>query len=255
MSGVSYRILGSGPLLIYIAGLDGTGELFFKQAPALATKYRVVTFRSREDAHFDYDDLSDDLAAIIKDAGETCALLVGESFGGTVALNFALRHPSMVERLVIVNSFPRFRGRLRLRLATMLAAGLPFGIVRPFRIAANLLGLHIDSVTREDRRRFFDAIRSVRQESYVQRLQLIAGLDVEERLQEIAAPVLLIAGDRDIVVPSVDEARTMARAIPDSQVRIIAGAGHACLLGNRVKLAEILAEWDGAIGIAQPDGA
>jgi pimeloyl-ACP methyl ester carboxylesterase len=255
MSAIPYRVLGTGSLLIYIAGLDGTGELFFKQAQALASRYRVVTFRSREAGHFDYDDLSDDVAAIIRDAGEARAVVLGESFGGTVALNFALRHPSMVARLVIVNSFPRFRSRLRLKLATGLAASLPFGVVRPFRMAANLLGLYIDGVGKQDRRRFFEIIHNVRQEGYVRRLQLIAGFNVERRLEEITAPVLLIAGDRDIVVPSVAEARTMARAIPNSRLRIIPGAGHACLLSDRVNLADILDEWDRATEMARQDDA
>jgi len=55
----AYRVEGRGPLLIYIAGLDGTGELFFKQNPLLATSYRVVTFRSRESGRFTYEDLAD----------------------------------------------------------------------------------------------------------------------------------------------------------------------------------------------------
>ena len=65
-----YRVEGSGPLLVYVAGLDGTGLLFFKQARRLARTYRVVTFRSRDHGRFTYEDLADDLAAIIGDLGE-----------------------------------------------------------------------------------------------------------------------------------------------------------------------------------------
>ena len=60
-----YRVEGSGPLLIYIAGLDGTGQLFFKQSSLLARTHRVVTLRSRDIGRFTYDDLTDDLAAIL----------------------------------------------------------------------------------------------------------------------------------------------------------------------------------------------
>src|SRR5689334_20685378 len=62
-----YRSEGSGPLLIYIAGLDGTGELFFKQVPQLASSFRVITFRQRDDSDFSYEDIADDVAAIIGD--------------------------------------------------------------------------------------------------------------------------------------------------------------------------------------------
>ena len=228
----AYRVEGSGPLLIYIAGLDGTGELLFKQQPALASSYRVITFRSRESGPFSYDDLTGDVAAIIKDNAENRATILGESFGGTVALSFALRYPEMVERLVVVNSFPRFRGRIRIRLGTRLAASLPFSLTWFPRSGASLLGLYLDGVTREDRRRFFAAIRTVKQEGYARRLRLIAELSLEDRLCEIQAPTLFVAGDRDLLIPSVREANAMAARMKNAKVRVIRGAGHACLLGN-----------------------
>jgi 3-oxoadipate enol-lactonase len=237
-----YRVEGSGPLLIYVPGLDGTGELFFKQAPRLARAHRVVTFRSRDHGRFTYEDLSDDLAAIIPDLGEHQATIVGESFGGTVALSFALRYPRMVERLVVVNSFPRFRKRLTIKLGVKLASGLPFRLLWPVRRAASILGLLVDGVSREDRRLFWRAIRTVSGEAYARRLQLIAELDLEARLSELQTPTLFIAGDRDLLIPSVNEAHAMAARMPNARVRVIKGAGHACLLGGRVRLDELLAE-------------
>lgn len=237
-----YRVEGSGPLLIYVAGLDGTGELFFKQARRLALAHRVVTFRSRDHGRFTYDDLTDDIARIIRDLDEQHATLLGESFGGTVALSFALRYPRMVERLVVVNSFPRFRKRLTIKLGGMLAAGLPFRLLWPVRRAASVLGLLIDGVDREDRRFFWRAIRTVSSEAYRRRLQLIAQFNIEPRLSEIQTPTLFIAGERDLLIPSVKEAHAMAARMPNAAVRVIKGAGHACLLGSRVRLDELLAE-------------
>lgn len=235
-------VTGSGPLLVYIAGLDGTGQLFFKQAPSLSRSYRVVTYRSRDDGKFTYDDLTDDVAGIIRGLGEERATILGESFGGTVALAFALRHPRMVQRLVVVNSFPRFRNRIRVRFAALCAAVLPFQALWPVRLAASTLGLYADGVSREDRRRFFKAIRTVKGEGYARRLQLISEFDVEDRLPEIQAPTLFIAGEKDRLIRSASEARRMAARVPDARVRVVEGAGHACLLGNRARLSEILAE-------------
>ncbi|HXG92095.1 MAG TPA: alpha/beta hydrolase [Blastocatellia bacterium] len=229
--------------LIYIAGLDGTGELLFKQISELARSYRVVTFRSRDSGRFTYEDLTDDVAAIIRQSKETRAIILGESFGGTVAMMFALRYPQMVERLVVVNSFPRFRKRLKIRLAAWLASVLPFRLLWPVRFAACALGLHLDGVSRDDRRRFFKAIRTVKKEGYARRLQLIAELNIEDRLSEIEAPTLFIAGEKDLLVSSAKEARRMAARMRNATVKIIKGAGHACLLGNRVHLAELLNEW------------
>lgn len=236
------RVEGSGPLLIYVPGLDGTGELFFKQASRLTRTRRVVTFRSRDDGRFTYDDLTGDLAAIIRALGEQRATILGESFGGTVALSFALRYPLMVERLVVINSFPRFRKRWTIKLGGKLASGLPFRLLWPFRRGASVLGLIVDGVNREDRRQFWRAIRTVSGDAYARRLQLIAELDIESRLSQIQTPTLFIAGDRDLLIPSVKEARAMAARMTNAQVRVIRGAGHACLLGSRVRLDELLAD-------------
>jgi pimeloyl-ACP methyl ester carboxylesterase len=240
-----YDVVGSGPLLIYIAGLDGTGLLFFKQIPALAQRYRVVTFRSRDRGHFTYEELTEDVAAIIRDLGETSATIVGESFGGTVALTFALLFPKMVDRLVIINSFARYPGRIRINIAATVAALVPFSSMVPARFAASGLGLYIDGVNGDDRRRFFAAIRTVSSNGYVTRLRLIKDLNLLDRLSEIRAPTLFIAGQRDITVPSVSQATAMASLVPNATLRVVDGVGHACLLGERVRLAELLDEWIG----------
>ena len=237
-----YSVDGSGPLFIYIAGLDGTGELFFKQRPMLARSYRVVTFRSREGEAFSYDDLTEDVAAIIKDNGESRATILGESFGGTVALSFALRYPAMVERMVIVNSFPRFRSQRLIRLGAQLASGLPFSTTWLARSGASFLGLMADGVKRDDRRRFFAAIRTVKRDSYARRLKLIAEFNVEDRLHEIQAPTLFIAGGNDLLIRSAREAQEMARRMPHAVVRVIKGSGHACLMGSALNVARLLEE-------------
>lgn len=237
-----YQVEGSGPLLIYVPGLDGTGQLFFKQGPRLSIGHRVVTFRSRDHGPFTYEDLTDDLAAIIRELGEQHATIIGESFGGTVALWFALRYPHMLNQLVVINSFPRFRKRLTINLGVKLASGLPFRLLWPMRRMACILGLLVDAVNSDDRKRFWSAIRTVSGEAYARRLQLIEELDLEPRLGEIQAPALFIAGSRDLLIPSVKEAYAMAARMPNARVRVIKGAGHACLMGSRVRLDELLAE-------------
>src|SRR5262245_11502094 len=120
-----FQTEGSGPLLVYIAGMDGTGELFYKQIPALSRSYRIVTFKSRESGRFTYDDLTDDVAAIIHKVSRERAIIVGESFGGTVAMQFTIRFPELVERLVVVNSFPRFHPRWKIEIAATFAPIFP----------------------------------------------------------------------------------------------------------------------------------
>jgi pimeloyl-ACP methyl ester carboxylesterase len=150
----------------------------------------------------------------------------------------------MVERLVVVNSFPRFRNRLTIKLGAKVASGVPFGLLWPVRRAASTVGLLVDGVGHDDRRLFWGAISTVSSEAYARRLQLIEALDLEPRLSEIQAPTLFIAGDRDLLIPSVKEAHAMAARMPNARVKVIKGAGHACLLGSRVRLDNLLADWD-----------
>jgi len=240
-----YRLQGAGPLLVYVAGLDGTGALFFKQAASLARDFRVATFRLRDGADFTYEHLVSDVASIIRDAGEERAVVLGESFGGTIALQFALRHPELIERLIIVNSFPRFRGRIRIRLASLLARHLPFNLTWLARVVFSKVGLSIDRVNAADRRFFFDAMRTVQKAGYARRLELISTLDLESRLSEINAPTLFVAGERDLLVSSVREARQMASHVQNATVKTVPFAGHACLLNERFDLREVLREWIG----------
>ena len=65
---------------------------------------------------------------------------------------------------------------------------------------------------------------------------------IQARLHHVVQ--IFIAGDRDLLIPSVKEAYAMAARMPNARVKVIKGAGHACLLGSRVRLDELLAGWD-----------
>jgi pimeloyl-ACP methyl ester carboxylesterase len=152
----------------------------------------------------------------------------------------------MVNRLVIVNSFPYFRKRIKIKVAAALACVLPFSLTSIARRFSNLLGLLADGVDPEDRGRVYKALATVRKESYAQRLRLIADVDLRPHLEKITAPVLFIAAEKDLLIPSAQEAREMASRMSDATVRIIAGAGHACLFNRSVSLCRVLGEWVGA---------
>jgi pimeloyl-ACP methyl ester carboxylesterase len=65
------------------------------------------------------DVLVEDLVGVIGTLAPSGApaVVVGESFGGAIALSLALAHPELVAALVVLNSFPRFLPQTRLRLA------------------------------------------------------------------------------------------------------------------------------------------
>jgi 3-oxoadipate enol-lactonase len=239
------RIRGDGPLIVMVPGMDGTGKLFYRQVPSLASRHRVATYALREEATM--EDLVADLAGVIQAAAPgSPATLVGESFGGTVALSFALAHPELVDRLVIVNSFPRFLPQSRLRLATWMLGAIPFpwqAMTAVRRLTA--FRLHSRYTHAREIRRFLVLTARTTREGYLQRLRILRDYDVRDRLHEIRAPTLFLASDCDHLVPAVEQARYMAARVPGATMRVLEGHGHICLIAPNVDLGQILQEWTG----------
>lgn len=235
-----YRKSGSGPFLIYLPGMEGTATLFFRQEPELSKRFTVITLPLRADAPFTYEDLLDDIREVYEREGADRAVVVGESFGGTVALRFAAEHPKLVEHLVLANTFSYFRNRFDLTLALAL---LPLGFWKPGRWVRNFMMKHILISEHVDA----EAIRKMLQTSFShgyatarQRLLLIREHDVREQLDRLKMPVTILAGERDRLLPSVKEARFLASKISHARVIVLPELGHACLLSDRCCLAKFL---------------
>jgi pimeloyl-ACP methyl ester carboxylesterase len=236
-------LTGQGEALVLVPGLDGTGQLFYRQTPLLARSYRVATYALRDRAET-LDRLVADLAAVVDIVSpvERRAVIIGESFGGALALNFALARPDRVSALVILNSFAFFAPQMRLRLAIWGLHLLPWGamgLVR--RLTASRL--HSRHTHRQEIRQFMTLTAQARREGYINRLKLLRRHDVRERLHELRVPTLFLAAERDHLVPSVEQARYMAARVPGSVVRILAGHGHICLIAPDLDLHAILHQW------------
>ena len=165
--------------------------------------------------------------------------------GAQSHLNFALLYPNLVKRLIVVNSFSKFRSPAKLKLGIKLARVLPNKVAWTFRRIVSSVGLFVDRVPRNQWNTFFNAVRSVPQPAIARRLQLIAELDLDDRLSDIQVPTLLIGARNDLLLPSATEMQQMGRRMPNATVRLIEGAGHACLLGQKVSLARLISEWIG----------
>jgi 3-oxoadipate enol-lactonase len=241
-SGVAIRGHGSDALVL-VPGINGSHELFYRQLPLLELTYRVATYSLRDDAE-ELDVLVEDLASVVDRAApsDRRALVVGESFGGAVALSFALKYPERVSALVILNSFPRFTRQLRLNLAIAGLMMVPRNTVAVAR-RASAWRLHSPHTPRSEVKRFLALTAHSSHEGYVNRLKLLRKYDVRHRLHELTMPTLFLAADRDHLVPSVREARYMAGRVPTSSLQILSGHGHICLIAPDLDLAKIIREW------------
>jgi pimeloyl-ACP methyl ester carboxylesterase len=236
-------VIGEGPAVVLVPGMDGTGLLFYRQVPKLAQRYRVATYALRSTART-MSPLVDDLASIIERIApdEQRAIVIGESFGGALALTLAAERPQRVAALVILNSFPYFAPQLRLRLAHAGLHALPWGMMKIVRrlTAWRLHSAHTHPI---DVRRFMTLTATASRTGYLNRLRILRSWDVRAELSRIAADTLFLAADQDHLVPALEQARLMAAQVPRATVRVLEGHGHICLIAPDIDLARILDEW------------
>lgn len=109
---LAYQQFGEGPDLVFVHGLAASRAFWFVQyAMPLSKHFRVTLFdlrghgySSRPAAGYDAVSMAADLTALLDHLGIARCRLVGHSYGGGVALEFALRHPQRVERLAVLDT-------------------------------------------------------------------------------------------------------------------------------------------------------
>ncbi|WP_040494473.1 alpha/beta fold hydrolase [Ilumatobacter nonamiensis] len=107
------RALGEGDWVLNIGGTGGDLRQTFPDRSPLNDHFRVIHYdqrglgrTSKPEVDYTMADYADDAAALIEQvAGGRCHV-VGTSFGGMVALNLAVRHPELVDRLVLLVTSP-----------------------------------------------------------------------------------------------------------------------------------------------------
>jgi 3-oxoadipate enol-lactonase len=227
--------------LVLVPGIDGTGLLFYRQVPLLERRYAVTTIRLRDEVRA-MDELVADLHRSVEAASDGPVTLLGESFGGALALSYAVAHPERIGRLVILNSFAHFGSPARLWLGYHLLRATPWGMMRLVR-QLNGRRMHSPGTDPEEIRRFLQLMQETTREGYLSRLHILRDYDIREQLASIQAPVLFLAADRDVLVPSVDQARMMTSLTPRASMRVLEGHGHSCLIAPDLDLSTILDEW------------
>jgi len=105
---IQYASVGAGPPLVFAHGLGGNALSWWQQVPFFMRRYRCVTFTHRGfppskvvGGAPDPADFADDLAALADLLGLDRFSLVAQSMGGWTGVEFALRHPGRIGRLVL----------------------------------------------------------------------------------------------------------------------------------------------------------
>lgn len=217
------QTLGAGAPVVMLHGLllGSLASWYFTAAPALSRRHQVTLFDLRGHGRsdpategYDTDTLVDDLEAVTAGLGGALTL-VGHSYGGVVALKFALRHPRRVARLALVE--------------VPLPPGAA-GDVEQFlaRDTDELLGILPNAVKRSLDGGGRTAVRFLRRLQFLATEttlldDLAAETDIADaRLASLTCPALLLYGDRSPCRPVGDR---LAAVLPNAELAVLEG-GH-----------------------------
>lgn len=228
--------VGHGEPIVLVPGLAGGWKLLTPLARALARRHRVILFgysdehdalSARRANHV--GDYARDLGHLVADLGLERPTIFGVSFGGAVALEYAATEPSRVGRLVVSGVEAQFRSTVASLIARRVLERYPLPADNPFvNQFFNLL--HAGKPGRDDLARFVvERCWGTDQNVMARRLEMLDTFDVGDRLWQVEAPTLVLAGARDVIVPATRQ-QALAAAIPGARCEVVADAGHVGFL-------------------------
>ncbi len=244
---VRYRRAGSGEVIVLLHGLAGSSRTWKNVMPQLAEHYDVIApdllghgESAKPMGDYSLGAMASGLRDLLAMLDVDRATIVGQSFGGGVAMQLSYQHPELVDRLVLVGSGGLGREvSWMLRLLTLPGAEQLMPLMFPGFVAdrgsdmsrfLHRRGLRlplIDEMWRaysslagaENRKAFVRTMRGVIEPGG----QSVSALD---RLYLAGAlPTLIVWGDNDGIIP-VEHAYAAHAAIPGSRLAILEGVGH-----------------------------
>jgi pimeloyl-ACP methyl ester carboxylesterase len=248
---INYEVSGSGPRVLFFNGSGATlkstalliGALA-KTCTVLAHDQRGLGETSIPDGPYTMAQYAHDGAALLDHVGwDTCAV-VGISFGGMVAQEFAVSYPQRVEKLVLLctsaggdagSSYPLHE------LGTLPADERAARIttLTDTRFTPEWLATHPDDAAMVAMRNEQAAVPKSKDTIKGEMLQLGAriGHDVSDRLHHVSAPVFVTAGRFDGIAP-VSNSEEIVKRLPNATLSIYEG-GHIFTAQDRQAIVDI----------------
>jgi 3-oxoadipate enol-lactonase len=223
---------GEGRDLVVLHSLLTDRQAFDPVLPALAEKFRVTLinlpgFRGSQAV----PGLIDAYVARIEDAFdefaiEPDAVLLGNGFGGTIALAFALAHPSRIARLVVSDAAPGFPEEGKQAFRVMAEKVKTGGLGAIAEIAANrvfhpaYLAQHPQAI--EERRA---VLLEIDPTAFVAACDALIAADLVPSLHRLDVPTLVVCGALDQATPPALN-KLIAEKVPGATYVELPGCGH-----------------------------
>lgn len=249
-----YEIEGDGAPVVLIPGFAAGRWIWFKQTEELSRNFRVIIFDPRGVSASDkpegvqtIDLLADDLAHLLETIGIESAHVVGASFGGFVAQEFALKYPAMTRKLVLCCTSFGGPNHVAPTPETLQALASTKGLNSEDRMRENLLlaftpeyvETQVEEVNRVVHLR---ATNDVPEHIYLSQMQAAMSFNAESKVERIKNPTLVLSGDADVIVP-VQNSRNLAAKITGAKLQIIKGGSHTFFIEQAGEFNRIVTEF------------
>lgn len=247
---IAWESQGSGPAVLLIMGLAYPAASWFRQVPALAERYRVLTIDNRGagdtgdvvGAPYTVETMAGDCLAVLDAAGEQRAHVVGISMGGLMAQELALSHPERVRSLCLMASHPGVvDGVWPEEVQAFLAAriGMSPEESREFSIPFGYAPSTSRALIEEDW-----AMREKGTSGPAGYLAQggTASWSGFARLPQLTVPTMVMCGAEDrLCVPANSE--RIAAAIPGAKLVMVEGANHILTTDRADEVNGLLLDW------------
>jgi 3-oxoadipate enol-lactonase len=218
------------PVVVLSNSLGATRAMWDPQVPALAERYRVVTYDTRGHGTspapagpYTLDDLVDDVLALLDRVGAQRAHVAGLSLGGMTALRLASRAPERVHRLAVLCSSAKTepQGFLDRAAAARSAGTASFAPTVASRwLTPEYAAAHPGLVAQLEA-----MIAGADDDGYAACAEVVGGVDLREDLGRITAPTLVVSGAEDPALPP-EHQRAIAAGIPGAELLTLSPGAH-----------------------------
>jgi 3-oxoadipate enol-lactonase len=223
---------GKGPALFLFHSLLSDRASFDAIVPKLSQSFRVIVpqlpgFGQSQAVSGGLAGVADRMAEAVKDgAGGDEAIVLGNGYGGFVALQMAIRHPDIATRLILADCGAAFSEPGREAFRNMAAASKARGLsvitdVAMRRLFAPEFQEQHPDLMRDRREAFLKTDPDV----FRAACAALAELDLRPHLGQVKVPVLVLVGEQDEATPP-PMSRELAAGLPQARLKIIPGCAH-----------------------------
>jgi len=247
---MNYVDIGEGPVVLMIHGLSGCWQNWLENIPFFARDHRVIAIDlpGFGESEMPAKDITisrygDTVDALLEELGIDTVRLVGNSMGGFIGAELAIRYPQRVERLVLVAAAglsvehvrTQRKDGLRHRAENVaffnigwMASRSP-AVARRSRLRSALLLLVAAHPKRLPPELTYELVHGSGKPGFNDALDALCSYPIRERLPEIECPALIVWGTKDRLVPLKDAA-VFEELIEDSRKFIYKDTGHLTML-------------------------